>query len=115
MHEAGHAFDFAEFPYKGTYALIRVVPFMDLYQEKYATNEAVEYLIETRDRQTEYHAYRVLWPAYGTYMGAYVPLPFGSAVGAIFGHVGAYFKVRSRKKFYKRMDKALGVDTTPTP
>lgn len=113
MHEAGHAYDFADFPYKGTYALIRSVPFMDLYQEKYATNEAITYLIEVGDREAEYRAYRVLWPAYGTYMGSYVPLVFGSAIGAVGGHIAAYFKVRSRKQFYRRMDKVLGAGEMP--
>jgi len=107
LHEAGHAWDFSDFPYKGTYALLRSVPFMDLYQEQYATTEAINYLIEIKDRREELHAYKVLWPAYGTYIGAYVPLPLGSAIGAVVGHVFAWIKVHERKKFYKRMDAVL--------
>ena len=107
IHEAGHAFDFADFPHKGTYALLRIIPFMDLYQERAASDNAINYFIAKRDRPTELHAYRVLWPAYGTYGGAYLPIPFGSAAGALIGHVAAHMKVSARKQYYQRMDAAL--------
>ncbi len=115
LHEAGHALDFAEFPHKGTYALIRIVPFVDLYQEWRASDEAVDYLIAIGDRQTEFHAYRTLWPAYGTYIGSYFPLPFGSVAGALFGHVAGYGKVRARRRYYKRMDAVLHPTMTQSP
>ena len=63
LHEAGHAYDFADFPYPGTYAMLRLVPFMDLYQEWYATDEAINYLIETHNRELELRAYKTLWPS----------------------------------------------------
>lgn len=107
LHEAGHAYDYADFPYKGTYALIRMVPLMDLYQEKCATSEAIDYLIETGDRELEYHAYRTLWPAYGTYIGSYLPVSFGSVVGAVGGHIAGRIKAATRKRYYQRMDAAL--------
>lgn len=104
LHEAGHAYDFSNFPLKGTYALLRFVPFMDLYQEWWASDEAIDYLIDTGDRELEFRAYRTLYPAYGTYVGNYLPLPFGSAVGAVIGHVVARVKVWSRKRYYQEMD-----------
>jgi len=108
LHEAGHAYDFADFPYKGTYALLRIVPFMDLYQERYATDEAINYLIETQDRSLELRAYKTLWPAYGTYIGSYLPMPFGSVAGALVGHISGRTKARVRQRYYERMDAVLG-------
>ena len=110
LHEAGHAYDFADFPHKGTYALIRLIPFVDLYQEWRATDNAVNYLVEIEDRETEFHAYRTLWPAYGTYLGGYFPLRIpivGAVVGAIFGHGAGRTKVAFRRKYYERMDAVL--------
>lgn len=108
LHEAGHAYDFATFPYKGAYALLRIVPFMDLYQEKYATEQAIDYLIEVGDRDAELHAYRALWPAYGTYAGSYLPVAFGSVVGAGVGHVAGRLNAKTRQRFCQRMDGSSG-------
>ena len=39
---------------------------------------------------TEDEAYKVLYPAYGTYAGSYAGfffIPFGSVIGAIVGHI----------------------------
>ena len=108
IHEAGHAYDFADFPYKGTYAMLRLVPFMDLYQEWRATDEATGYFVANGDREMEFHAYRTLWPAYGTYIGSYIPAPFSSIIGAVLGHVAGRSKVVARQHYYKRMDAVLG-------
>lgn len=108
LHEAGHAYDFADYPLKGTYALLRILPFLDLYQEWMASENAVAYLVEQQDREGEFHAYRTLWPAYGTYGGAYLPLPLGSIAGAGVGHIAGRFKVKERREYYKRMDAVLG-------
>lgn len=114
LHEAGHAFDFADFPYKGTYALLRIVPFLDLYQERLATENAIRFLQEIGDREGEYHAYQTLWPAYGTYMGAYMPLPFGSAAGAAVGHIAGRLKARSKRRYDEHMDEILGKAPQPS-
>lgn len=107
LHEAGHAYDMADFPYKGTYALTRIVPFFDLNQEWQASELAIEYLQEIKDRPMEYRAYRVLWPAFGTYLGGYLPVPFGSLPGAFMGHIAGHLQVKARRKFYERMDAVL--------
>lgn len=108
MHEAGHAYDQGTFPYKGTYALIRAFYLVTLYQEKWATGDAIKFLEETGAHEDEYHAHRSLWPAYGTYFGGALPIPYvGSAAGALGGHIFAALKVRSRKQYYRRMDEAL--------
>ena len=121
LHEAGHAYDFADFPHRGTYALLRSVPFLDLYQEWQATDNAITYLIDIGDRPAEFHAYRTLWPAYGTYVGGYLPIPLplvSSVAGALSGHLAGYFKVKGRRRYYQRMDTILQTPSTglpPTP
>ncbi len=87
LHEAGHAYDFATQRYKGTYSAIRLIPFVDLYQEYQATKEAISYLKETKDHLTEVSAYKILYPAYGTYVGSYLFPPIGTLGGALLGHL----------------------------
>ena len=50
IHEAGHALDFSTQRHAGTYGALRVVPFVDLYQEFKATDEAIAYFMEIGDR-----------------------------------------------------------------
>ncbi len=107
LHESGHAYDFADFPHPTLYALIRTLPFTDLYQEWWASDHAIDYLIETNQRDEELRAYKVLWPAYGTYAGSYFPVPFASWIGAGVGHVLGRVKSHERRKFYERMDAVL--------
>lgn len=44
LHEAGHVHDLATRKYKGTYSALRLIPFVDLYQEYKATQETIGYL-----------------------------------------------------------------------
>lgn len=100
LHEGGHAKDFAKRKYKGTYSALRMLPFVPLYQEASATGDTIGYLRERELVQEEKDAYKVLYPAYGTYVGGevlwwvqwWVDLPFwaGYAVrygSAIPGHI----------------------------
>jgi len=87
LHEAGHVHDIGSRRYQGTYAAVRVIPFVDLYQEYRATKEAIGYLKETHNHQQELGAYKILHPAYGTYVGGYVFPPLGTMVGALLGHL----------------------------
>ena len=86
LHEAGHAHDLAGRRWKGTYAFLRIIPGVDLYQEYKATKEAIHYLKEQQDLDTEISAYKVLYPAYGTYVGSYFFAPIGTVAGALLGH-----------------------------
>lgn len=72
LHEAGHAKDFAERKYKGTYAFFRLFPLVPLYQEGKATGDAVGYLRDRQETASEKNAYKILYPAYGTYIGGEV-------------------------------------------
>lgn len=69
LHEAGHAKDFAQRRYKGSYAFLRLLPLVPLYQEAKATGDTVGYLRERQETRREKRAYKILYPAYGTYIG----------------------------------------------
>ena len=86
LHELGHAEDFAERRYRGSYAFLRLIPFFDLYQEYIATDKAFKYIRGKRQLEREIEAYKTLYPAYGTYVGSYL-IPYGSVAGAIVGHI----------------------------
>ena len=88
MHEAGHVHDLDTHKWKGTYSALRLIPFVDLYQEYAASNEAITYLkTETTDPEDEIAAYKILYPAYGTYVGSYFLPPIGTVAGALLGHL----------------------------
>lgn len=70
LHEAGHSKDFAQRTYKGTYGVVySVVPLFNLYPEYIASSEALSYLQAKGDRTELQNAYKLLYPAYGTYLG----------------------------------------------
>ena len=104
LHEAGHAHDFNTRRYKGTYAAIRLIPFVDLYQEFQASDEAINYLIETKQREEEFDAYKILYPAYGSYVGSHFFPPIGMLVGIGLGHVFGHTKAWERREFYRDFD-----------
>ena len=68
LHELGHVLDFRRVGWPGLYALIRMVPGLALYQEYMASWYAVEYLRHIGDHDEELRAYRLLFPAYSTYV-----------------------------------------------
>lgn len=69
LHEGGHAKDFAPRKYKGTYAFFYMLPFFALYPEARATSDVLSYLHEQPSVTDEAAAYRILYPAYATYVG----------------------------------------------
>lgn len=96
LHEAGHAKDFAQRDAKGFYAALRILPLVPLFQEAKATGDAIGYERVLGGSDDEKHAYRALYPAYGTYLGGeaarWVAGPFWvpyalAAAGAVPGHV----------------------------
>lgn len=68
LHELGHALDFKRRKYPGLYALTRYIPFVALYQEFMASKYAVKYLQKTNRDLDEISAYKILYPAYSTYV-----------------------------------------------
>lgn len=87
LHEAGHALDFHRAEYKGTYALARMAPGVNLFQEGIATSEAMYYLEEREEYEELLDAYRILYPAYATYVISYISASPPAYIGAvILGH-----------------------------
>ena len=102
LHEAGHAQDFAKQENKGTYAALYMVPFVNLYHEAAATSTALSYTKAYKPPEDQKEAFRLLYPAYGTYIGSnmgqylfasvYWPVYLGSvAAGHIAGQTSAAF------------------------
>lgn len=99
LHEAAHAKDFSRRRYPGTYALAYLIPGVALWHEREATADVFAYVEHRADPQLREEAYRILYPAYGTYVGGtlgYVlpryadPLYVGSVVtGHFAGHRAA--------------------------
>jgi hypothetical protein len=72
LHEGGHAKDYAKRTYRGTYAVVRILPLVSLYQESLATGDAIGYIRDKQWTDKERAAYKVLYPAFGTYIGGEV-------------------------------------------
>jgi len=69
LHEAGHAKDFAESDHPGSYAALAFIPLSSLWFEKEATSDALSYLENKGEMCGKKDAYKILYPAYGTYIG----------------------------------------------
>ena len=72
LHEGGHAKDFTRRALPGTYALVTALPFGNLWPEAIATGDAITYAGQQADPELERESYRILFPAYGTYLGGSV-------------------------------------------
>jgi len=70
LHEGAHAKDFAAKGrgFRGWYAVMRILPLVPLWQEAEATGDAVGYTIEERLAEEQKDSYKVLYPAYATYI-----------------------------------------------
>lgn len=100
MHEGGHAKDFARRKWKGTYAALYTLPIVPLYHESIASRDVVAYLEAIGTTQQQASASRILYPAYGTYLGSAVgtfvpnyasPIYYAGVVG---GHVAGRLDAR---------------------
>lgn len=84
LHEGGHAKDFAPRRFKGTYAVLYVLPFFALYPEARATRDALGYIRAENCLADGRQAYQILYPAYATYAG-------GSMSTYVFPYWWVYF------------------------
>jgi hypothetical protein len=69
LHEGAHAKDFARRRRPGTYALVYALPLGNLWPEAIATGDAIAYAQHHGDVALEKETYRILYPAYGSYLG----------------------------------------------
>lgn len=75
LHELGHALDFRRRRFPGLYGLTRYIPGVALYQEYLASRYAIEFMRARGMHEEELQAWRLLFPAYSTYVfGALVEL-----------------------------------------
>jgi len=110
LHESGHAVDFSKHAERGTagiYAVGRLLIPVTLYQEAVASEEAINYLKDTENREGEDEAYKSLYPAYGTYVGGSTGIPFANVAGAAVGHVASIVPRHNRKKAFEVFDEAV--------
>lgn len=70
LHEAAHAKDTNSRQNKGLYSALYIIPGVPLYHEAVASGDTLSYLHENCDLDGEKEAYRVLHPAYSTYVGS---------------------------------------------
>ncbi len=70
MHEAAHAKDFSRRKWQGTYAAVYLLSPAPLWHERIATSDVLYYTTVKQDDQLQREAYRILYPAYGTYVGS---------------------------------------------
>jgi hypothetical protein len=115
LHESGHAHDFARHRFKGTYAIARLLPGVDLYQEWQASGEALRYLQDTNQRPAEVNAYKILYPAYGSYVGGYFFPPIGTLVGVGIGHAAGRSKAAMKAAYYQKLGPVKVYPEAATP
>ncbi len=106
-HEAGHALDFAQRQYKGTYAFLYYIPFVNLYHEAVATDKALAYVKQYESVPDQRETHRLLAAAYGTYVGSNatqvvasptLPWYLGSvAVGHAVGNIAGLIESKDRR------------------
>jgi len=77
LHEGAHAKDFTRRELQGTYALF--YQFIPLWHETIASEDALAYVHAGGDRAQICEANRILYPAFGTHVGAGVGYFFPSA------------------------------------
>lgn len=94
IHEGGHAKDFARRGWPGLYAVAFGLPISQLYPEALATGDALAYAERRGDAELVAEGRRILYPAYGTYLGGAAGQVVGLSVGlpiyagaVVAGHV----------------------------
>jgi hypothetical protein len=109
LHELGHAQDFASRRYRGTYAFLYILPLFNLYHEFKASENAFDYIRDEKLTKTEIEAYKMLYPAYGTYVGSYIISPiFGAIIGHIVGRMKASeFEDKVQRDEYYKAQRAV--------
>jgi hypothetical protein len=68
LHEGAHAKDFATKRFKGLSAISNILPLAPLFSEATATSDVISYDYSKDFREDEKADYKILYPAYGTYI-----------------------------------------------
>lgn len=125
IHEGGHAKDTARRTYKGWYSVLRILPLVPLYQEAIATSDAIGYDREKCIVQEEKSDYKILYPAYGTYIAgeglqwvdastwvSYAVSFGGALIGHVVGRTKALF-VQEQPFCKERWEKEIEMEMRP--
>ncbi|MCA9135886.1 MAG: hypothetical protein KDB00_03985 [Planctomycetales bacterium] len=116
LHEAGHAKDFSRREYQGLYSIAYAV--VPIWHETLATEDAFSYLEKTGDEDQIAEANRILYPAYGTYVGsalgnlapaASMPIYLGSVA---LGHANGRMLTRMRDRTDRQSTEPTLLPTT---
>jgi len=101
LHEGGHAKDFARRDWPGLYAVAFGLPISELYPEAIATGDALAYAERRDDEALVAEGHRILYPAYGTYLGGAAGQVVGMTIGlpvyagaVVAGHVAGRTPIR---------------------
>jgi len=105
IHEGGHAKDFNQREAATLYAAVYSIPIIGtLYHEAVASDDAMSYFAEKGNEKEIEDSYKILVPAYSTYIGGsfgnILQSPF-SIVAVIPGHIYGRYKAR---KFRNRVN-----------
>lgn len=102
IHEGGHAKDFNARKYKTLYAAIYSIPVIGaLYHEAVATDDTIAYFEEKKDNESIDESYKILSPAYSTYVGGSIGdivRTQYSIIAVIPGHIYGRYKSRKFRK-----------------
>lgn len=117
VHEGGHAKDFARRKYKGTYAIVYALPAAPLWYEAVASRDALAYLHEHGTIEDEQEGYRILTPAYGTYVGDAVSqfVPWNGTLVYAAAVVPGHFigRIQARRVAQWRVPRRSPLQETP--
>ena len=120
LHEAGHAKDFSQRTYKGTWAAAYLLPGVALRHEEIATSDALSYLASEGRTDEQQAAYKILYPAYGSHVAGQisnlVPSPNSLIVTAacvVPGHLIGRWKASQIEPAAQEIEpaRAIEVDT----
>ncbi len=124
LHEAAHAKDFTRRTYQGCYAAAYLLA--PMWHETLASQDVFAYLEEQGDPSSIREANRILYPAYGTYVGnsvgffapAYAtPIYYGSVIA---GHVNGRMlsrniRARTPRVAQQRQGEFISEEQSPPP
>ena len=115
LHEAAHAKDFTRREYQGTYAAAYLI--FPLWHETLASEDVFAYLHHREDVAAIAEANRILYPAYGTYVGSaignFVPaysMPI-YYTGVIAGHINGRMLTKQLEGQYAGREAELADET----
>ncbi len=101
-HEGGHAKDFSWRKLKGTYNLLGMIPVGTEILEFRATRDAIRYTYYKKEKENELECYKILSPAFGSYVGGETGSLPVYVMAVLTGHITGRIKASKRNKYYDK-------------